>query len=130
MNLERKDITENVLAIRLGHSYREGMTAQELYDVTRGYWVLDRRKAEQMEYAFCIYKGVVKEVYQIGQWFPAGTVPRPTIPGGAAPEGRYEFVGTVAEPHIRTKYVGKSVADLFAWGTANPIRYFWADEAE
>ena len=123
-----EDITENVIAIRINHSYRENMTQAALYDVTRGYWILNKERAEQAEYAFCVYKGEVKEVYRIKQWLPAGSTPRPTLPKRATPEGRYEFVGEIAEKTVRDKYIGKSIANLYKRGAANPIRYFLTSE--
>lgn len=128
MDLLREDITENILAIRLNHAYHDSLTSQELYDVTRGYWTVSLKNAQKADYAFCVYKGEIKEVYQIHGWFPAGTFPRPAIPNGAVPDGRFEFTGAVAGQDIRDKYVGKSIARLYKRGAANPIRYFFTDE--
>jgi hypothetical protein len=46
------------------------MTPVELYDATRGVWRVNpsRHKAK---YAFAVYEGIVKEVYEIKAWFPA-----------------------------------------------------------
>ena len=126
--LKRGDIAENVMAIKVSRSYREGITGEELYDITRGYWKIDRKRADRVEYVFSVCGGVVKEVYRIKEWLPAGTVPRPTLPDAEVPEGRYEFVGEIAEEAIRNKYVGKSIANLYQKGEANPVRYFYRSE--
>ena len=60
--LEREDIGENVIAIKINRSYRENMTATELYEITRGWWKLGIKKARYAEYVFSVYQGIVKEV--------------------------------------------------------------------
>lgn len=57
--LSREDIMENIIAIKVNRSYREDITATGLYDITRGYWRLNIKKAEQAEYAFSIYRGIM-----------------------------------------------------------------------
>lgn len=49
------------------------------------------------------------------------------LPDAEVPEGRYEFVGEVAE-EIRDRYIGKSMANLYKKGEANPIKYFFVPE--
>ena len=126
--LERKDIGENIIAIKINRSYRENMTVTELYEVTRGWWKLDLKKARYAEYVFSVYQGIVKEVYKIDGWFPAGSIPRITLPNEVAPADRFEFVGEVAEQNIREKYIGKSLVNLYRNGEANPIKYFFTAE--
>lgn len=123
--LFREDITENIIAIKINRSYSEDITEAGLYDITRGYWKISVKKAAYIEYAFSVYKGTVKEVYKIEKWLPAGSVPRPTLPNAEVPEGRYEFIGNIAEDNIRNKYIGKSMANLYRKGEANPIKYFF-----
>lgn len=124
-DLAREDITENVIAIKINRSYREGMSKEALYEVTRGYWRLDVKRAEKAQYIFSVYGGVIKEVYEIMGWLPAGTVPRPTLPEAEIPVGRYEFVGEIAEDSVRNRYIERSIADLYRKGEANPIKYFF-----
>ena len=126
--LERKDIGENVIAIKINRSYRENMTATELYEITRGWWKLDIKRAKLAEYVFSLYQGIVKEVYKVDDWLPAGSIPRISLPDEVAPRDRFEFVGDVAEPSIREKYIDKSLANLYRNGEANPVKYFFAAE--
>ena len=123
--LVREDITENVIAIKINQAYRENMTELELYEATRGYWKIDVKRAEKTEYVFCVYKGIIKEVYKIKEWLPAGTIPRSTLPDAKVPADRYEFVGEVAKEAIRNMYIEKSIANLYRKGEANPIKYFY-----
>ncbi len=126
--LEREEITENVIVIKINRSYKETMSETALYDVTRGYWKLNLKRAKQAEYAFSVYKGEIKEVYKIDEWLPAGSIPRPTLSDAEVPADRYEFTGKVAENAIRNKYVGKSIAHLHRKGDANPTKYLFNEE--
>lgn len=123
--LAREDITENVIAIKINQAYRENMMELELYEVTRGYWKIDVKRAEKAQYAFSVYKGIIKEIYKIREWLPAGTIPRSTLPDAETPANRFEFIGEVAEGEIRNKYIEKSIANLYRKGEANPIKYFY-----
>lgn len=125
--LVREDITENVIAIKINQAYRENMTVLELYEVTRGYWKVDVKRAEKADYVFSVYKGMIKEVYKVKEWLPAGTIPRSTLPDAEVPADRFEFVGEIAEENIRDKYIEKSIANLYRNGEANPIKYFYTE---
>ena len=103
---------EKLIAFNLARSYREGMSKEALYDVTRGYWKIDLKRAKQAEYALSVYQGAVKEVYKIHQWLPAGSVPRPTLPDAEIPKDRYEFTGEAAEGPMRKQYIGKHISGL------------------
>lgn len=128
MFLTREAITEDVIAIKINRSYKENMSEIALYEATRGYWKLNLEKAKQADYAFCIYKGIIKEVYKIEGWLPAGSIPRQTLPDAEIPSDRYEFVGKVADKTIRNKYIEKSIANLYRRGDASPVRYFLKKE--
>lgn len=67
-------ITEPSILIRINRKYRDGMSQQELYEITRGVWKIGERR-EKAQLAFAIYQGVIKEVYTIDTWHPAGTTP-------------------------------------------------------
>ena len=104
--------SEKLIAFNLARSYQEDMSKEALYDVTRGYWKIDMKRANQAEYALSVYQGVIKEVYKIHQWFPARDIFRPTLPDAENPEGRYGFTGEIAEDPIRKQYTGKHIAGL------------------
>jgi hypothetical protein len=63
-------VTEPSILIRINRLYRYGMSIQELYEATRGVWKLGTRRV-QAHYAFAVYRGVVREVYQIEGWHPS-----------------------------------------------------------
>jgi hypothetical protein len=116
-------IIEPAILIRVNQLYRYGMTDQELYDITRGVWKL-RDRREKATYAFAVYKGIVREVYRICKWYPAGTFRYRTrsLKDVKAP-GRWEFEGELANMKLRQKYIDRSVADYFKTNSQNPVTY-------
>ncbi len=111
---ERRGVTikEPALLIRISRLFRYGMTPVELYDATRAAWAIGKDR-EKATYAFAVYEGIVREVYAIRQWFPAGATFSLRNPSGLRRRGRWEFVGTVAPSEMRRRCVGKSVAEYF-----------------
>jgi hypothetical protein len=121
------NIIEPALLIRTSRLFKEGLTANELYEITRGVWKIGRDR-EKAEYALCVANGKVQEIYRIQEWQPAGTTPYETLVMADANtkgkwNGRWEFNGKVAPDTIRDKYIGKSVSHYFDKGNANPINY-------
>jgi len=117
------EITEPALLVRISKLFDEKMSEEQLYEATRGVWVIgsDRDRAE---YALSVAGGLVKEVYEVGTWQPAGTATYKTRPKkDVAISGRWEFRGKIASESIRQKYIGGSVAHYFKKGNANPINY-------
>lgn len=113
------NIDEPALLIRINQNYREGMSAEALLDATRGIWRVGRNRA-RARYALAVYRGVVREVYAIERWYPAGTTFKDESMRVA---GRWEFTGRVAPAGVRDKYVGRSVEHYFKPGNANPVFY-------
>ena len=75
-----------------------------------------------------VYEGMVMEVYKITAWLPAYSTMNTRniseeILKKDIEDKRKEFVGVVAPPEIREKYIGAIVSDLFVKGNANPIMY-------
>ena len=123
--LSEKDIHHDLVVIKINRTYYDGMSAEALYDYTRGIW---KRKIESVrvaDYALSVVHGIVVEVYKIDHWMPAleaKFTARKVDPKKAAE--RIAFVGNVAEEQVRKRYIGKSVANLFKYGDANPVRLF------
>jgi hypothetical protein len=115
------EISEPAILIRINQKYREGMSGQELFEITRGVWKLGSRR-ENALLAFAVYKGIVKEVYLIDSWHPAGTLPYRTRKDVHIP-GRWEFQGKLAPDAIRDKYLDESVEVYFSKNAQNPIAY-------
>lgn len=129
--LGMEDFSDNVMLIRINKLYHNDMTPYELYEATRGYWRINLEQGKKVKYALAVYYGMVLEVYEIADWFPAfSTMMNQRISDIEKEElrNRYEFVGTIAPADIRGKYKDKSVANIFSKGEQNPIRYILAPE--
>lgn len=120
----RANIREPAILIRINKLYRYGMSDAELYDATRSAWKVGHRRRERAEFAFAVFEGVVREVYSIAHWLPAGSTFKVRSKDRAAErEGRWEFVGVIAESAVRDRYINRYVGHFFSQGAQNPISY-------
>jgi uncharacterized protein len=119
-------LDDPVCLIRINQLFRYGMSAQELYDVTRGIWRIAPAR-HNPSYALAIYDRVVQEVYAIAAWFKAGS----TYSGRSdladrlrgKDAARWEFVGTIAPEQVRRKYRYKDVSKYVRPSSQNPVLY-------
>lgn len=108
---ESIEIDETAILIRINQAFRYTMSEIELYDYTRGHWVLNPERANNAKFAFSVYEGIIQEVYEIVNWYKAGTtynirqgnenIKRNELEDL---ETRYEFIGNLASEYIREKY--------------------------
>lgn len=111
-------VRHKAVLITINRLYRSNMSEEELYEATRGIWVVGPRR-EKAGYGMVVYQGIVREVYKIEKWHPAGTLAYNTRDAEGFKESkRWEFEGAVASD-IRDEYIGNSVGP----GGQNPIRY-------
>ena len=123
--LLKENIQDNIVIIKINKSFREDMSALELYDVSRGCWKRKIESVEKAEYALSVVYGEVKEVYKIYRWVPAEQMERETIPyDPEINKGRIAFFGEVAKEEIRNRYIGKNVNNLYKRGEADPVKLF------
>ena len=117
-------VREPSLLIRINQLYSDGMSDRALYDATRGVWRLNPYRSRSAQYAMAVFEGIVREVYAITSWHPAGTTKYETRASEdlEAP-GRFEFVGRVAPSVVRRRYLDRSVRRYFPRGLQSPIRY-------
>jgi hypothetical protein len=127
---QKVDVDDPAILIRINKAFRYSMSEMELYEYTRGKWKLDPKRAQKAKYGIAVFEGIVQEVYEILNWYEAGT----TFSLRAENEyneldvkerwlGRQEFIGNIAPHYIRNKYRFKSVEHYFQRGNANPIMY-------
>lgn len=118
------EIREPAILIRIIEAEYEGDDSV-LYDDTRSAWVLDVERARKAAYAIAVCDGVVREVYRITAWLPGGSTLNYRFPlGRGKPSSeRWEFVGVIAEPKVRRRYVNRYVGQYFTQGAQNPITY-------
>lgn len=119
----KANVREPAILIRINKLYRYGMTDAELYDATRSAWRVGQKR-DRARYALSVFEGVVREVYRITQWLPAGsTLNSRRDRRGIGVRDRWEFVGTIAEDRVRGRYINRYVGHLFTQGAQNPISY-------
>lgn len=119
-------IHEPSVLIKIPQLYRPGMPDAELYDATRGVWRIGVRR-ERAKYAFAVFEQVVREVYEIEAWFPAGRTFSTRSARGLAARDRWEFVGRLARRSIRKRYLGAHVGNYFR-GSSSAFVYVNVDE--
>jgi uncharacterized protein len=113
------EVRHKSILFTINSLYRSDMTELDLYETTRGIWVLGENR-EKAKYAMCVTHGIVREVYKIDKWHPAGTLEYITRPDSDnfKNTNRWEFEGSIAYD-IRDEYIGFSVGK----GSQNPVRY-------
>lgn len=117
------EINDSALLIRINKQFKYGISAQELYESTRGVWVIGQRR-NRANFAMAVYAGVIREVYEIDSWHRAGTTEYLTRDKDELAKyklKRWEFIGKVASDSIRSRYIGFSVAHLFRIGQQSPV---------
>jgi hypothetical protein len=115
-------VREPAILIRINQLYRPTMSPTELYDATRSAWKVGPQR-EQAKYAVAVFEGIVREVYEITAWLPAGTTFSTRDHRVLRAPGRWEFVGRLAPERLRTRYVDRYVGEQFPQGAQNPIAY-------
>jgi hypothetical protein len=116
-------ISEPAVLIRIPKLWNSRMSSEALYEATRGVWKREKRR-EGAQFALAVADGIVREVYAVSCWHPAGSTEYRTRPRHDIEiKGRWEFVGALAPEAVRAKYVDQSAAHYFTPGNANPITY-------
>jgi hypothetical protein len=108
-------IKEPSILIVVNQLFERGMTADDLYEITRGNWVVGLRR-ENAKFAFSIFHGVVREVYEIKRWFPIAARRQEQ-----KTRQRWRFDGAISQE--LQHYVGGSVENYVVYGAQNPIKY-------
>lgn len=106
---------DDVILIKIGKSYREDMSQEELYKATSVSWKISESKlnANTYKYYCAVYKNEIKEIYEIIGYS------RDTHQDN---EGRIILKGTIADEKLRNKLLGLDVKDIHI-GKGNPIKY-------
>lgn len=127
---EPVDVTDPSLLIRINRQFKYGMSEQALYESTRGIWVIGKRR-NRAKFAMAVYAGIIREVYEIESWYRAGSTAYSTRNQAELAEQRdkrWEFEGRLAPEPIRSKYLGRSVSNLFRVGQQSPVVGVGLDE--
>ena len=103
---------DSLLLLRINQSWHPEISPEDLFEATRGCWVMSPTKAEHVGRVLAVAHGVVREVYEPVAWSPSPV---------AGEENRIGFDGFVAED--RDRWVGLDVSAVFPHGSQNPVRY-------
>jgi hypothetical protein len=79
--------------IRPNRKYRYGMTVEDMWEVTRGWWKMRRR---DYRHALCVHGGIVRGVWRVSGWDPQSdwsTGKRRALVGEPAEELWSTYVG-------------------------------------
>lgn len=119
LTAKKINVKHKAILLTINSLYRSDMSPEELYETTRGIWVVGETRRNKAQYALALFQGIVLEVYRIEKWYPAGTLKYKTRDTSHFKNsGRWEFSGSIAKD-IRDEYIGFSVGKA----GQNPIRY-------
>lgn len=121
--LKQEDIKHKILVININKTFDKKHKRKKevpiynrpnIYEATRGWWVLDINRARQIEYVLAEFKGIVRAIFKPQNWLQ-------DIENRG--DKRWGFEGyEVDDIDILNIYKNKEVPK--AKGMSNPIRYF------
>lgn len=121
--LKKEDIKHNILVININKTYDKKRKRKNenpiyerpnIYEATRGWWVLDINRARNTEYVLAEFKGIIRAIFKPQKWLQ-------DIENRG--NKRWGFEGLeVNDNNILDLYMNKEVPKMK--GMANPIRYF------
>lgn len=97
--------TDRILCVKVGKVKREN-----LYEMTRKYWVVKLERASKATHVLAVIDGVVEAVYLPLSW---------KLTEDNAHERRCEFIG---KEDVKSEYIGKDVRGFYGH-SANPVKY-------
>ena len=118
------EIDVPAVLLNLNRQFDRALTDEQLYERTRGFWVMNPDKHRNVKYAMAVAYGVIREVYRIESWerLPVGEIVESDLRRVDESERRSTircaFVGSVATD-IRERFIYKSLPDR----SQNPVRW-------
>lgn len=108
------DKNDRGVAILINRDYKPTFSDLETFEITRGIWskkLVSICQKHDVKLAYATFNGVVKDIYSIYSWVPAGTQEYFTrsLDPMRLKTARWEFVGKKAPENIREKYIGKII---------------------
>jgi hypothetical protein len=117
------EVTDAAILIRINQRYYPGMSDEDVYEAIRGIWKVGSRTSKA-KLALAVFGGVVRGVYEIETWHPAGTTAyrsRTFTPEKC--RSRWEFVGHRVDDRIRERYMYGSVFNYLPGKARTPLGY-------
>lgn len=105
----------DTILIKVGHSYKEGISEEELFQATSSSWKLSESKLESGEYKYycAVYQNKIKEVYEINGYKKDTRHDR---------IGRYILKGKIADESLRSQLLNLNIGNIHT-SSGNPIKY-------
>lgn len=120
--LKKEEIRHNILLININKTFEKKKRKKNenpiyirpnIYEATRGWWVLSKNRLKYIDYVLAEYKGVVRAIFKPHRW----------LQDENRGDKRWGFEGhEVYDKEILDLYMNKVVQKNK--GMANPIRYF------
>tara|TARA_X000000950_G_scaffold279309_1_gene371878 strand:+ start:624 stop:1427 length:804 start_codon:yes stop_codon:yes gene_type:complete len=109
------------ISILINKHYKPTFGDLEIFEITRGIWSKKMKttcEKNNIKYAYATFKDVVKDIYEIHSWVPAGTQEYFTriLDPERLKTSRWEFVGKKAPAELRNKYIGKVIERKRSFG--------------
>ncbi|MCY4046584.1 MAG: hypothetical protein OXF42_00515 [Candidatus Dadabacteria bacterium] len=122
---ELVDIQHYVLLFNIKNTFKPGMCQKQIYEMTRGFWLIKEEHREKAQYAFGVFNGTVRGVFSVDEWHRAvdATIeefPNHNIGSHRIDPRRWFFTSNRKTPdEISDKYLYKSVSEHL--GGRNPV---------
>ncbi|MDE6729739.1 MAG: hypothetical protein K2J71_03075 [Oscillospiraceae bacterium] len=67
--LQKSDIQHKIMIIKINQLYHRGMPDDVLYDIVRGCWKINPKRAKAVEYVLAFYNSLIVAVYKPTAWY-------------------------------------------------------------
>ncbi len=110
-----------VILFRIPKLWHRGMADAELYEATRGWWLINPGRAAKAQFALAVSRGVVRQIYRPDSWrkrargeagWTSAEIRRP----------RFGFEGRIADD-APGDWLNHNVQQFLRRGFQGPIRY-------
>ncbi len=122
------NIDDNVIIVSISKSIESG---NDIYNAARFSWKLDSTKLKDIDYVMARQGLRIVGVFKVHKWLPDDDHEFKALNPELSSNGRFGFVGEVADSETLLKYFNKDLpANLFPKGASNPVRYIFGKDAE
>jgi len=109
-----------IILINTNFLYKKDMSYDDIYQATRRSWKIAPNRANKVKLACCVYKWIIREVFEITQ---SREIDGERCKKNPWKKPRYMFTWKVASENIRNKYLHKSVKNYWKQWAQMPIKY-------
>ena len=89
-----KNNNKTFILLNIKNRYKDGMSKEEIYQVTKEAWRIDKQKIKKVRHAIAIYNKNVKGIFSILRWYRND-------------DGRWGFDGKLVSPDMYKKYTNQ-----------------------